>query len=92
VNAKEFVVRIIKPSSQPALPKANPSPKLNSRKKRTFLSRASNILTGSAVGFAAGLMIYLMLRTLGANFGGLESSVIIGLPSVLGILTSFVIF
>ena len=56
------------------------------------MSRASNILTGSAVGLATGLVIYLMLRTVGANFGGLESSVIIGLPSILGILTSFVIF
>ena len=27
MNAKEFVVRIVTPSSQPALPKAKPSPK-----------------------------------------------------------------
>ena len=60
--------------------------------KSSSLSRAANILSGSAVGFAAGLVIYLMLRTVGANFRGLESSVIIGLPSVLGILTSFAIF
>ncbi len=61
-------------------------------KKKTFLKKAFNILAGSGVGFAAGMAIYLMLKTIGLNFGGLESSIIIGLPSILGIITSLAVY
>lgn len=90
MNAKTFVVRIVKPTSRPALPETTfvSSP----RKRNPFLSKTLNIMTGSAVGFFAGISTYLMLRLIGADFGGAESSLIIGLPSILGTLTSLVIF
>jgi hypothetical protein len=50
-----------------------------------------DVLTGSTMGIVAGVAIYLMLKLVGINFGGLESSLIIGLPSVLAILTSLVV-
>jgi hypothetical protein len=62
------------------------------KKRNAFLSKTLNILVGSAIGFSAGISTYLMLKLIGADFGGLESSFIIGLPSVLGTLTSLVIF
>ncbi|OGC09059.1 hypothetical protein A3F86_01225 [candidate division WOR-1 bacterium RIFCSPLOWO2_12_FULL_45_9] len=90
MSTNQFVVRIVSPSAQPHLSKFSPAD-LN-RKKYTRLSREQNIIIGSALGFAVGLIIYLMTKILGIDFGGLESSVIIGLPAILGILTSFVIF
>ncbi len=90
MNPKEYVVRIVKPKNKPALPKAALL-NMKSRKNKIFLKRSLNILAGSGVGFAAGIVVYLMLKIIGINFGGLESSVIIGLPAILGILTSFVI-
>lgn len=91
MNSKEFVVRIVKPSTKPALPKVDPL-SVKSKKSKLFLKKALNILTGSGVGFAAGMAIYLMLKTIGLNFGGLESSIIIGLPSILGIITSLAVY
>lgn len=55
-------------------------------------ARTANILIGSSIGIGAGLLIYIILSSIGVNFGGFESSLIIGLPSVLGMVTSLVIF
>ncbi|MEA3493767.1 MAG: hypothetical protein U9R38_05215 [Candidatus Margulisiibacteriota bacterium] len=54
--------------------------------------RMVNILIGSSIGITAGLLIYIILNSIGVNFGSLESSLIIGLPSILGTVTSLVIF
>ncbi len=91
MNTNEYVVRIVKPANKPTLPPRDLLPDLDPPRNRTSLKRPMNILAGSAVGFAAGMAIYLMLRAAGVNFGGIESSVIIGLPSVLGVLASFAI-
>jgi len=91
-SSKENIVRLVRPSSQPVLPKKT-SPSADLRKKRNvFLPKTFNILIGSGIGCAAGLIIYLMLKSTGVNFGGMESSIIIGLPSILGILTSLAVF
>ena len=88
-KTKEHVVRIVKPSSKPALPKKKTIPSTISRKKRTHsLPKALNILIGSGMGIVAGVVIYIMLKSSGINFGGVESSIIIGLPAILGILIS----
>lgn len=92
MNTKEYVVRIVKPSSKPALPKADHPLGPKPRKNKIFPKKASNILLGSGMGFGAGLVIYLMLKVFGINFGGVESTLIIGFPSVLGIFTSLAIF
>ena len=59
---------------------------------KAFTVRMVNILIGSSIGITAGLLIFLILNSIGVDFGGLESSLIIGLPSVLGMVTSLVIF
>ena len=92
LNTKEIVVRIINPSPRPALPKANLAPAAQPEKRNGILEKTFNILMGSGVGFGAGMLIYLMLRSFGINFEGVESSVIIGLPAILGVLTSLSIF
>lgn len=88
MNSRSFVVRIVTPSSKPALPKRAAKKSIN----KSFLTKPLNILLGSGMGFAAGLLIYVMLKASGLNMGNLESSLIIGFPSVIGIATSFVIF
>ena len=89
VSVKEYVVRIIKPSAKPHLPKMVSPAK---PKKKRFLPRTANLLIGSALGILAGVAIYLMLRFSGITYGGLETSFIVGLPSILGILASLAIF
>jgi hypothetical protein len=91
-NPKENIVRLVRPSSQPVLPKKT-THSANLRKKREIiLPKSVNILIGSGIGCAAGLIIHLMLKSTGVNFGGVESSIVIGLPAILGILTSLVVF
>lgn len=88
MSTKKYVVRIVKPSDKPTLPPSDPLPRL---KPKSFLKRPFNILAGSGIGIATGMMIYLMLKSTGISFGGFESSVIIALPSILGFSASLVI-
>ncbi|MDD5383201.1 MAG: hypothetical protein PHH60_06070 [Candidatus Margulisbacteria bacterium] len=90
MNSRPVIVRIVKPSDQPVLPKYDLGPVI--QKDRVLLAKFLNILFGSCIGLVAGTSIFLTLRLSGVNFGGLESSIIVGLPSALGIVTSFVIF
>ena len=84
---KKYVVRIVEPSSKPALPKAGPVQKLKSSGKKHL-----NIVIGSLIGLAAGVCSYLILKAFGICLGSLESSVIVGLPALIGLITSFAIF
>jgi len=88
VNTNQFVVRIVKPSAKPALPEVVKLPSAKSTRKANAIT---NICVGSVIGFLAGLVTFIMLKVLGLSFGGMESSLIIGLPSALGLFTSFVI-
>ena len=49
-------------------------------------------MIGSGIGLFAGAVIYLMLKLIGINYSGLESSLIIGLPAVFSLLASYVVF
>lgn len=89
MNMKEYVVRIVKAAPEPTLPQSDPLPEVKIEQKKTLGNKTLSFLTGSSLGVAAGLAVYLMLRSAGAEFGGVETSFIIGLPSALGILTSF---
>ena len=89
MNPREYVVRIVETSSRATSAKRK---ELLSDSKHKFNRKITNILTGSSVGFLTGMVIYLMLRSSGLISGGLESSIIIAFPAVLGILTSYVIF
>ena len=51
-----------------------------------------NMLLGSVLGLSVGVITHLILNYLGLPLGNLESSVIIGFPALLAILTSFAIF
>jgi len=93
MNSKQFVVRIVQPSTDPLKQQITQSPKVNIPSKTSlFIAKIKNILTGSMIGCLAGLTVFLMLKLIGVNYSGLESSLIIGLPSALGIITSLVIF
>ena len=56
------------------------------------LKNNKNMLIGSVLGLSVGVITYLILNYLGLPLGNLESSVIIGIPALLAILTSFAIF
>ena len=92
MNSRQFVVRIVKPSPEPALPRVQLAapPKPIKKRSRLFM-KVLDVLTGSTMGIFAGVAIYLMLKLVGIDFGGLESSLIIGLPGALAIITSLVV-
>ncbi|MFH1541934.1 MAG: hypothetical protein ABIE84_02450 [bacterium] len=83
------IVRLVQPSTQPALPKVTTDP-LRSVKKS--FSKTVDFILGSGTGLFAGLAILLLLKLMGINFDSLESSLIVGLPSVVGVFTSLVIY
>jgi hypothetical protein len=89
MNPKEYIVRIVETPSRATSTKRK---ELLSDSKHKFYRKITNILAGSSVGFITGMVIYLMLRSSGLIAGGLESSIIIAFPAVLGVLTSYVIF
>jgi hypothetical protein len=89
MNAKDVVVRIVRSSDQPAIPQSAAIP---ARDRDPLFEKTSNILTGSSLGLGVGLSIYLLFKIVGVNLGPLETSIIIGLPSLLGTVTSFAVF
>lgn len=89
MNTKEVVVRIVKSSNQPAI---HPAPAVPKRDRDPQFDKISGILTGSTIGLAAGTSIYLLFKITGCELGGLESTLIVGLPSLLGTVTSLAVF
>ncbi len=87
--SKNFTVRIIKPSTQPAVPKLTSILKI---KSVDLFDRVFDFAIGSGIGFIAGSVIFVMLKSVGLELSGLESTLIIALPSLLGLFTSLVIF
>jgi hypothetical protein len=55
-------------------------------------SKELNIFSGSAIGLLAGLAIFLLLNYLGIKYDPLASTLIVGMPAALGIITSLAIF
>lgn len=92
MKTSQYSVRIIHSSSQPHLPKSESKKAASNSKRNLFSTRESNLIIGSGIGFLAGVVIFLMFKfTGGVNYGGLETSLIIGLPSLLGLIASFVV-
>jgi len=89
VATQEFTVRIVKPSSKPFVPKTRT---LLKTKGLGLLERMVDFFVGSGIGFVAGTAIFIMLKHFGLELSGTESTVIIALPSLLGLFTSLVIF
>jgi len=91
--AKDFIVRVVKSTNKPFLHKqVKLVPFDNPHEDLLPYNKHLNVATGSIIGFAAGLIIYLMLKSNGLTIGNLESSIIVGLPSFLGVVTSLVTF
>lgn len=88
---KPLIVRIVSPADEPALPKAE-VPVVSSIDDKNIFDKHSKIISGSMLGLAAGLIVYMMLKFTGIDLGGVESSFIIGMPSFLGVMTSLVMF
>jgi len=89
MSPKNYTVRFIKPSNQPAIPKKR---QVLHIRKLDLLDKMFDFVIGSGVGFIAGSMIFLMLKNFGLELSGLESTVIVALPSVMGLFTSLIMF
>lgn len=87
--AKDITVRIINPSSQPFIPKTKP---VVTAKPRGLLEKLANFAVGAGSGLVAGAVIFFMLKSLGLDLSPLESTMIVALPSLVGLFTSLVIF
>lgn len=85
---KTFTVRIVKPSDKPTMPKIRGILAVN---PRNIWNKTLSFLAGSGIGIIAGITIYLMLLLIGIDLNNTESSLIIGLPSLLGLLASYVV-
>jgi len=49
------------------------------------------ILSGSIAGAFLGFGIYMALELCGIKFGGLETSILLGIPVLTGLITSYII-
>ncbi|HTY13379.1 MAG TPA: hypothetical protein VMD02_04240 [Candidatus Omnitrophota bacterium] len=89
----EISVRVIRSRPEEAAPyividEIVEGPQLVPGMKRHLLK----LLSGSGIGILLGLGIFLALNICGVRFGNLETSMIIGIPSVLGLMSSYMIF
>ncbi|MBU1026791.1 MAG: hypothetical protein KKA31_03575 [Candidatus Margulisbacteria bacterium] len=87
MNSSEYVVRIVKASDKPALPQVE-APAVFKITQKNFIK---SLFMGLGLGFVCGLVIFLTLKSIGVNFLAAESSIIIGLPTVLGTISALVI-
>lgn len=88
-NQTSFTVRIVEPSNKPNVAHA----KIYHVPQKSFaikvMEKTLHFCLGSGTGLIAGAIIYLLLVILGVRLGGMESSIIIGLPSFLGLAATF---
>ncbi|MBN2058712.1 MAG: hypothetical protein JW782_07940 [Candidatus Saganbacteria bacterium] len=92
MNSDTYIVRIVTPSDKPSLPKLSYKVLTSNKKLHRTFERALNIIIGSLMGLSAGVVAHLALQLVGFNVSGMETSLIISLPSVFGLLASLVIF
>lgn len=91
MSNQPLIVRFVQAAEKPAAPKVNYEITIDSEDKKHLFAKAGKIFTGSSLGFIAGLLIFLTLKTTGVDLGNIESSFVIGMPAILGIISSFAI-
>lgn len=79
-NTEETVTRTISSTESVAIEAPDPF--------RNILK----LLSGGGLGALIGLTLFAIIQLVGIRFGGVETSILVGLPSLLGILASYVIF
>jgi hypothetical protein len=87
----EIQVRIISPQPETAVPRFDIKDEIITDESE-FLKLAKKLFSGGTVGIILGVGIYLALKFCGVNFGGVETSIVLGIPLLTGLLTSYVIF
>ena len=87
----EFQVRIIRPQAEETVPRMSVTEivEIDEPPAKQLLQK---IMNGSLIGGVLGLGLYGAMQLCGLNASGLETSIILGIPLLLGILTSYVIF
>jgi len=87
MNNREVIVRIVTPSEQPHLPKVESIP-LPRENKSLF----QKMINGAALTAIAILGIFLAVGYFNLGLSLRDTLVIVGIPLVLGIITSYAIF
>lgn len=87
----EIQVRIIRSQPEDAVPRFMVK-EIAKNQENALFNTIKKILSGGLIGIGLGLGIFAALKICGINFGGLETSLMVGIPSLLGIVTSYIIF
>ncbi|MFA4967054.1 MAG: hypothetical protein WC624_02395 [Candidatus Margulisiibacteriota bacterium] len=87
----EIQVRIVSPQPENAVPRFDIKDEIVIDESE-FLKLAKKLSSGGAVGIILGVGIYLALQICGVKFGGIETSIVLGIPLLTGLLASYVIF
>ncbi len=84
-------VRILRPQSEESVPHVV-SEEILIESPALVLKFLKKILSGSGISILIGAVIFGVMKLVGLEFGGIEASIIILFPAMLGFLTSLVIF
>jgi len=88
-NQTSFAVRIVEASNKPSIAHTKNYQIPQKSIAIKVMEKTLHFCLGSGTGLIAGSIIYLLLVVLGVNLGGIESGIIIGLPSIVGLVTTF---
>jgi len=88
---REIQVRIIKAQSEDAVPRFIIKEEIKNEENK-IKKIVKKLLSGSIIGAFLGLGVYLALELCGIKFGGLETSILLAIPVLTGLITSYIIF
>jgi len=87
----EIQVRLISPQPETAVPHFDIKEEIVT--DESALSKTvKKLFSGGSVGIILGVGIYLALEVCGVKFGNIETSIVLGIPLLTGLLASYVIF
>lgn len=97
MNNRELVVRIIQPAEQPHLPKAKSVPVFSEgnnccQGKEKGKNLFQSILSGVGVAAIVALGIFFVVSFFNLGFSFREIAILVGIPLVVGLVASYVIF
>ena len=87
----EIQVRLISPQPENSVPHLVINDEIEAEESG-FMKLARKLLNGGTVGIILGVGIYLALEVCGVKFGSVETSIVLGIPLLTGLLASYVIF
>jgi len=87
----EIQVRLISPQPENSVPHFVIKDEVCTDENE-IVKLVKKLFSGGTVGIILGVGIYLALEVCGVKFGGIETSIVLGIPLLTGLLASYVIF